>query len=86
MDSIESKCCWCNADYLCSGIDVCTWIINKIDESNTFLAGFKNVFSWQYNVLFALLIIIFSFFYTAITIPVNQMADDLKRNGGLYRK
>jgi preprotein translocase subunit SecY len=43
------------------------------------LAGFKNVFSWQYNVLFALLIIIFSFFYTAITIPVNQMADDLKK-------
>jgi preprotein translocase subunit SecY len=36
--------------------------------------------------LFALLIIIFSFFYTAITIPVNQMADDLKRNGGLVPK
>jgi len=57
-------------------------LLTKFDESNTFLAGFKNVFSWQYNVLFALLIIIFSFFYTAITIPVNQMADDLKRSGG----
>lgn len=61
-------------------------LLTKVDESNTFLAGFKNVFSWQYNVLFALLIIIFSFFYTAITIPVNQMADDLKRNGGLIPK
>ncbi|WP_209389995.1 preprotein translocase subunit SecY [Chryseobacterium sp. RR2-3-20] len=61
-------------------------LLTKFDESNTFLAGFKNVFSWQYNVLFALLIIIFSFFYTAITIPVNQMADDLKRNGGLVPK
>lgn len=61
-------------------------LLTKMDESNTFLAGFKNVFSWQYNVLFALLIIIFSFFYTAITIPVNQMADDLKRNGGLIPK
>jgi preprotein translocase subunit SecY len=61
-------------------------LLTKVDESNTFLAGFKNVFSWQYNVLFALLIIIFSFFYTAITIPVNQMADDLKRNGGLVPK
>lgn len=61
-------------------------LLTKFDESNTFFAGFKNVFSWQYNVLFAILIIIFSFFYTAITIPVNQMADDLKRNGGLIPK
>lgn len=61
-------------------------LLTKVDESNTFLGGFKNVFSWQYNLLFALLIIIFTFFYTAITIPVNQMADDLKRNGGLIPK
>ncbi len=61
-------------------------LLVKLDDSNTFFAGFQNVFSWQYNVLFALLIIIFTFFYTAITIPVNQMADDLKRNGGLIPK
>ncbi len=61
-------------------------LLTGIDQTNTFLAGFKNVFSWQYNLLFALLIIIFTFFYTAITIPVNQMADDLKRNGGLVPK
>jgi len=61
-------------------------LLTKVDETNTFLAGFKNVFSWQYNVLFAILIVVFSFFYTAITIPVNQMADDLKRNGGLIPK
>tara|TARA_R110001592_G_scaffold13718_10_gene62725 strand:+ start:2695 stop:4014 length:1320 start_codon:yes stop_codon:yes gene_type:complete len=35
-----------------------------------------------YNVIFAILIIIFSYFYTAITIPTNKMADDLKRSGG----
>ena len=35
-----------------------------------------------YNVLFAVLIIIFSYFYTAITIPTNKMAEDLKRSGG----
>jgi preprotein translocase subunit SecY len=35
-----------------------------------------------YNVLFAVLIIVFSYFYTAITIPTNKMADDLKRSGG----
>lgn len=61
-------------------------LLTKVDETNTFLGGFKNVFSWQYNLLFAILIIVFTFFYTAITIPVNQMADDLKRNGGLIPK
>jgi preprotein translocase subunit SecY len=32
--------------------------------------------------VFSLLIIIFTFFYTAITIPTNKMSDDLKRSGG----
>ena len=61
-------------------------LLTKVDAENTFFAGFASPFSWQYNVLFATLIIIFTFFYTAITIPVNQMADDLKRNGGLIPK
>src|SRR5690606_3791935 len=48
-----------------------------------FLAKVSDPFSWQHSVIFAILIIVFTFFYTAITIPVNQMADDLKRNGGI---
>ena len=43
---------------------------------------FNSFTSWQYNVTFALLIILFTFFYTAITVNPNQIADDLKRNGG----
>jgi len=43
---------------------------------------FSDMFGLWYNVLFAVLIIIFSYFYTAITIPTNKMADDLKRSGG----
>lgn len=35
-----------------------------------------------YNVSFALLIILFTYFYTAITVNPNQMADDMKKNGG----
>ncbi len=35
-----------------------------------------------YNLIFAVLIIIFSYFYTAITIPTNKMAEDLKRSNG----
>ena len=43
---------------------------------------FSDPYSWQYSVLFASLILIFTFFYTAITINSNDIADNLKRNGG----
>ncbi len=43
---------------------------------------FSDFQSWQYNLLFAVLIILFTYFYTAITINPNQIADDMKRNGG----
>lgn len=43
---------------------------------------FSDFQSWQYNAVFATLIILFTFFYTAITINPNQIADDMKRNGG----
>jgi len=45
-------------------------------------AQFQDMFGLSYNILFAILIIVFSFFYTAITIPTNKMADDLKRQNG----
>ena len=35
-----------------------------------------------YNLVFAVLIIVFTYFYTAITINPNQMAEDMKRNNG----
>ena len=38
--------------------------------------------SWIYNVVFALLIIAFTYFYTAITLNPTQMAEDMKRNNG----
>jgi preprotein translocase subunit SecY len=38
--------------------------------------------SFWYNFVFALLIIAFTYFYTAITINPKQMAEDLKRNNG----
>lgn len=38
--------------------------------------------SFWYNFIFALLIVVFTYFYTAITINPTQMADDLKRNNG----
>ncbi len=50
------------------------------------VSGFVTVFSdytgFWHNFTFAIMIILFTYFYTAITINPNQMADDMKRNGG----
>tara|TARA_B100001175_G_scaffold314788_1_gene324907 strand:+ start:122 stop:1477 length:1356 start_codon:yes stop_codon:yes gene_type:complete len=54
-------------------------------ESNTgqwLQTNFSDIFGLWYNILFAVLIIIFTYFYTAITVPTNKMSDDLKRSGG----
>ncbi|ALM49863.1 preprotein translocase subunit SecY [Flavobacterium psychrophilum] len=56
--------------------------LSKSDAAQTITSQFQNVFGLAYNVVFALLIIIFTYFYTAITVPTNKMADDLKRSGG----
>ncbi len=45
-------------------------------------ANLGNPNSISYNLLFAFMIIAFTYFYTAITVNPNQMADDMKRNGG----
>jgi preprotein translocase subunit SecY len=50
--------------------------------SNSILISLSNYNSWLHNLLFALLIIIFTYFYTAITVNPNQMADDMKKNSG----
>lgn len=56
--------------------------LSSSDTAQSISSRFKNVFGWEYNLLYALLIIIFTYFYTAITVPTNKMADDLKRSGG----
>jgi preprotein translocase subunit SecY len=48
----------------------------------SFSETFNNVYGFWYNLVFSIFIIFFTFFYTAVTIPVNQIADDLKRDGG----
>ncbi len=47
-----------------------------------FAAAFSNFNGFWYNFTFALLIIVFTYFYTAITINPQQMADEMKKNGG----
>ncbi len=45
-------------------------------------ATFSNFLGFWYNFTFAILIILFTYFYTAITVNPNQMAEDMKKNGG----
>jgi preprotein translocase subunit SecY len=49
---------------------------------SSFVNGFMDNNSFLYNFVFALLIIAFTYFYTAITINPTQMADEMKRNNG----
>lgn len=52
------------------------------DQSSWFIRNFSDHYSFVYNLVEALLIIAFTYFYTAITINPNMMADELKRNEG----
>jgi preprotein translocase subunit SecY len=47
-----------------------------------FVVAFSNMYGFWYNLVTALLIIVFTYFYTAITINPVQMAEDMKKNGG----
>ena len=52
------------------------------ENMSGFAAAFANFTGFWYNFTFALLIIIFTYFYTAIIINPTQIAEDLKKNGG----
>ena len=56
--------------------------LSKSETSQSIAGTFSNMFGFWYCLVFALLIVIFTFFYTAITVQTNKMADDLKRSGG----
>lgn len=52
-------------------------------ESVSSWAGtFLNMYGFWYNLVFFLLIVIFTYFYTAITVNPKQMAEDIKKNSG----
>jgi len=56
--------------------------LSQSEFAKSVQAAFSNVFGFWYNLLFVAMIILFTYFYTAITVPTNKMADDLKRSGG----
>jgi len=52
------------------------------DTASSFAAAFADYTGFWYNFTFGLMIVLFTYFYTAITVNPVQMADDMKRNGG----
>src|SRR5690606_21171852 len=56
--------------------------LSQSDMAQSFTVAFSDIFGFWYNLVFFLLVIIFTYFYTAVTVPTNKMADDLKRSGG----
>lgn len=52
------------------------------DALTGFAAAFSNLTGFWYNFTFATMVILFTYFYTAITINPSQMAEDMKKNGG----
>lgn len=56
--------------------------LSDSETSQSVAGAFSNMFGFWYNFVFATLIVVFTYFYTAITVPTNKMADDLKRSGG----
>jgi len=55
---------------------------NVANQSNPIIRSLVSNTSFGYNFVYAILIILFTYFYTAITVNANQMAEDMKRNNG----
>ncbi len=54
----------------------------RFEATSGFAAAFADYTGFWYNFVFALLVVAFTYFYTAITVNPNMMAEDMKRNGG----
>ena len=52
------------------------------EGTSGFYAAFSDINGFWYNLVYFILIVAFTYFYTAITVRPTQMADDMKRNNG----
>lgn len=57
-------------------------LAQSMESQNSFLRALSDYGSFAYNCVFAILIIAFTYFYTAITVNPNQMAEEMKKSGG----
>ena len=61
---------------------IANFFAEKSDTAQSIAASFNDYTTLPYNLLFGTLIIVFTFFYTAIAINPQQISDDMKRGGG----
>ena len=57
-------------------------IFSRFDATRGFAAAMSNYTGFWYNLVFGFLVIVFTYFYTAVTFQPNMMAEDMKKNGG----
>ena len=57
-------------------------IFSQFDATRGFAAVMSNYTGFWYNFTFAILVVAFTYFYTAVTVNPTMMADDMRKNGG----
>ena len=57
-------------------------IFSRWDATRGLAATLGNYTGFWYNFLFFILVVVFTYFYTAVTVNPTMMAEDMKRNSG----
>ena len=57
-------------------------LFGRFDATRGIAAALSNYTGFWYNFTFALMVIIFTYFYTAVTVNPTMMAEEMKKNGG----
>ena len=57
-------------------------LLGRYDATRGIAAAFSSYTTIWYNVVFFLLVVVFTYFYTAVTVNPNMMSEDMKKNGG----
>ncbi len=57
-------------------------IFSQFDSTRGLAATFSDYTGFWYNLVFGLLVIAFTYFYTSVTVNPNMMAEEMKKNGG----
>ena len=57
-------------------------IFSQFDATRGIAATLSNYTGFWYNFIFAILVVLFTYFYTAVTVNPTMMADDMRKNGG----
>ena len=57
-------------------------LLGNYESTRGIAAAFSSYTTVWYNIVFGLLVIIFTYFYTAVTVNPTMMAEDMKKNGG----